>query len=54
MKWKPSESFDYTQWHRWFAWHPVELVDKRVAWLEYVERKFNGYFDWDYRALERQ
>jgi len=26
------------QWSRWFAWHPVELIDGRYAWLENIER----------------
>ena len=33
----------HTNWHRWFAWRPVEFTygseTGRVAWLEWVERK---------------
>jgi hypothetical protein len=29
---------DEYQWHRWFAWHPVQCGDTRV-WWEWVERK---------------
>jgi hypothetical protein len=25
--------------HRWFAWRPVWLLDGRIAWLQYVERR---------------
>lgn len=55
-----------TDWHRWFAWHPVETSSGTV-WLEYVERMFvdnassagdfSGYsFDvpgWIYRDLQQ-
>lgn len=40
-------------WHRWFAWHPVWLsgfyYNRKdcYAWLEPVDRKWNG--GWDYR-----
>jgi hypothetical protein len=27
------------QWHRWFAWRPVELVNGRFAWLRWLERR---------------
>lgn len=27
-----------SQWHKWFAWHPVALVNERV-WLEHIERQ---------------
>jgi hypothetical protein len=33
---------DMTAWHRWFAWHPVQVSEAGVsfvAWLEWVERK---------------
>lgn len=26
-------------WHRWFAWHPVPLIDGGWAWLRVVERR---------------
>lgn len=26
------------EWHSWFAWRPVGLIDGRLAWLEVVER----------------
>lgn len=30
------------QWHRWFAWHPVNLWESReTAWLELVERRIS-------------
>lgn len=28
-----------TNWHRWFAWHPVRIASGDCRWLEYVERK---------------
>jgi hypothetical protein len=33
---KPSQ----TEWHRVFAWWPVEITDWRLVWLEYVYRKY--------------
>jgi hypothetical protein len=27
------------QWQRWFAWHPVALVDGRWVWLQHVYRQ---------------
>lgn len=28
----------YGPWQRWFAWHPVPLIDGGRAWLRTVER----------------
>ena len=52
-------------WHKWFAWHPVMLIDGRTAFLETVERQtvkqfteygfkvLYGYVsDPQYRAIE--
>lgn len=53
------------QWHRWFAWFPVQVGPHDCRWLEYVERKDDNIwynFDfctftgddrrkWEYRAL---
>ena len=25
-------------WEKWFAWYPVRINDKQLAWLEIVER----------------
>lgn len=35
MRWIPKQR--PTDWHRWFAWFPVE-VDGVKHWLEYVYR----------------
>lgn len=49
MIWQPKRSPSLSEWHRWFAWHPVTLVDGRRAWLCYVQRKIEyGYAGWDY------
>jgi hypothetical protein len=34
MRWK---AIDKTDWHRVFAWVPVETVCKTMVWLEWVE-----------------
>lgn len=46
-----------TLWHRWFAWHPVEVSDGEWWWLETVERRecyqgshAGGTFWWEYRV----
>lgn len=47
-----------TNWHSWFAWHPVRVATDDVRWLERVERKgelLEGvgqrFWDWSFRAL---
>lgn len=43
----------YEKWHRWFAWRPVRLDARRVAWMCWVERKDGGLLSdtivWEYR-----
>jgi len=34
VRWKV---IDKTEWHRVFAWMPVETVCKTMVWLEWVE-----------------
>ena len=29
-------------WHRRYAWRPVDLEDGRVAWLEWLERRYKS------------
>ncbi len=26
-------------WYPWYAWHPVEVEDGRLVWLQRIERK---------------
>lgn len=47
-----------SNWHRWFAWRPVQVGENDCRWLEYVERKGaywecvgHSGWDWNYRAL---
>ncbi len=49
-----------TVWHKWFAWHPVRIPPtteeggkktKTYAWLEYVERKRDIWWNWSFRQL---
>ena len=41
-------------WLPWFAWHPVRLIDGRLAWLRTVHRRqhwvgiYYGGLDWEY------
>lgn len=60
MKWAKRKE---TEWHSWFAWHPVDVLEGGVIWLERVDRRWNweinysldmtGYGDynggWEYR-----
>lgn len=48
--WTHSE-FDYTKWHKWFAWRPVWTLDNDCVWLETVERKRTNWFEWEYREI---
>ena len=46
-----------TQWHRWFAWYPVNEVRMTTKWLQFVERRWDkgektGDAEWRYRSLE--
>lgn len=32
------------EWHKWFAWYPINLGDgNTIVWLDYVYRK-NSYY----------
>jgi hypothetical protein len=34
-----------TEWHRWFAWYPVQLENSRWVWLTTIERRlYNSMF----------
>ncbi len=48
----------HSEWHRWFAWHPVVIAiegrSEYWVWLEIVERKwgrsrYSGKGKWRYR-----
>jgi len=28
-----------TNWHQWFAWHPVTIAYGKAIWLETIERR---------------
>lgn len=38
MRWHRKYA-DMTEWHDWFAWHPVILVSRERVWLEVVHRR---------------
>jgi len=43
MRWR-TELHDPYEWHRWFAWYPVDFIDdidghRVTMWLETVERR---------------
>lgn len=46
MRWTPK---DTSEWHVWFAWLPVSLLNGEVAWLERVEQVEIGR-RWFFRA----
>ena len=44
MRWHVKTRPPLSEWHRWWAWHPVKISDNNKAankwvWLEAVERK---------------
>jgi hypothetical protein len=47
---------DITQWHKWFAWHPVKVKANECRWLEIVERRVTymsiEYIEYEYRAIK--
>lgn len=59
MKWDCSaREKRRAQWHRWFAWYPVEVAKDDCRWLEFIERKIKwhsgtymgGWWNTEYRA----
>lgn len=46
-RWKASQ-----EWHRWFAWHPINLYGVGTVWLEWIERRRVIHYDvyWEYRV----
>jgi hypothetical protein len=54
MRWAHK---DVKQWHKWFAWYPVQLDDasKQWVWFETIERKLvDQWWDdcWFYREAK--
>jgi hypothetical protein len=45
MRWIRKE-IDITEWHDWYAWHPV-AIGGSVVWFETVKRKWNISKSWD-------
>jgi hypothetical protein len=39
-------------WHLWFAWRPIRLNSKTVAWLERLYRRTDYYGSYEYRTKE--
>jgi hypothetical protein len=37
--WAPRFGYPVTDWYRWYAWHPVETVDRGWRWLRPVWRR---------------
>lgn len=49
----------HMNWHKWFAWRPVEVAQGDCRWLEYVERRlipskvYYPYYDnFEYRSID--
>jgi len=38
VRWSNGKSADPMEWHRWFAWYPVNDHGEMI-WMEWVERK---------------
>lgn len=39
------------EWHRFFAWYPIQIASNDCRWFEFVERKYEGHL-WDLGAGE--
>jgi hypothetical protein len=35
----PMFGWPVSSWYRWFAWRPVETVDRGTQWLRFVHRR---------------
>lgn len=49
MNWRKKDKY---KWHRWFAWRPVTIGERR-HWLEWVWRERDTYYAgsyWRYRV----
>ena len=44
--WANARFARLTDWHSWFAWHPVTMPSGVCVWLEKIERK--GHFSSGY------
>lgn len=64
IKSKEEKRREYSSWHEWFAWYPVQVPEEKCwVWLETIERRlyytsreiglqtFAGY-DWEYKTIE--
>lgn len=53
-----SEKFErITNWHEWYAWHPVRVGYRDCRWLEKVQRKVDYTYAgkvWKYKAMEAE
>jgi hypothetical protein len=57
IKIRPKEE-RVAEWHRWFAWYPVE-VDGKWVWLETLCRRGTfrvwwdaDWYEWEYRIID--
>lgn len=58
----PTRGFAIGDWHRVFAWWPIDTPDEGRKWLCYVERRrIQGYpadhvphHWWQYRSLRKE
>lgn len=54
---------DKTQWHRWFAWHPIIVEDadyrRLVFWEDVMRRRVlnldlcDGSYCWQYELIDQ-
>lgn len=49
----PAFGSPVADWHRWFAWHPVETVDRGWRWLRPVWRRRIEKHDYLYGGADR-
>lgn len=50
---KYSKKFN---WHKWFAWFPVNIGDDKMLWWERVERRKQAnreFIYWEYKLIKK-
>jgi hypothetical protein len=51
MQWQKKSRPHKTQWHQWFAWHPV-TIDGTTYWLEHVYRRGRIELAWNHAGIQ--
>ncbi len=47
-KYEPRFGYPICAWFKWFAWYPVETIDRGVVWLRFVWKRRIQLHDYIY------